>query len=92
MSIDLIPAVILGLIFGSFFNVVIYRTPIALEAKIKGKTHRSLLEQLAWPASFCPNCKNKISWFDNIPVISWLLLGGKCRQCVTLIKLRYFIV
>jgi len=92
MSIDLIPAVILGLIFGSFFNVVIYRTPIALEAKIKGKTHRSLLEQLAWPASFCPNCKNKISWFDNIPVISWLLLGGKCRQCGTLIKLRYFIV
>lgn len=89
---DLILTAILGLIFGSFFNVVIYRTPIALEAKIKGKTHRSLLEQLAWPASFCPNCKNKISWFDNIPVISWLLLGGKCRQCGTLIKVRYFVV
>jgi len=88
----LISAAILGLIFGSFFNVVIYRTPIALEAKIKGKTRNSLLEQLAWPASFCPNCKNKISWFDNIPVISWFLLRGKCRQCRTLIKVRYFIV
>jgi leader peptidase (prepilin peptidase)/N-methyltransferase len=91
MIMNLIPAVILGLIFGSFFNVVIYRTPIALEAKIKGNVV-SLLKQLAWPASFCPNCKNKISWFDNIPVLSWVFLQGKCRQCRSLIKIRYCLV
>ena len=91
MIMNLVPAVILGLIFGSFFNVVIYRTPIALEAKIKGSAV-SLLKQLAWPASFCPNCKNKISWFDNIPVLSWVFLQGKCRQCRGLIKIRYCLV
>ena len=88
----LIPTVILGLIFGSFFNVVIYRTPIALEAKLQGKKNSSLLKQLSWPASFCPGCTNKISWLDNIPVFSWLLLGGKCRQCKISIKVRYLIV
>jgi len=88
----LIPTVILGLIFGSFFNVVIYRTPIALEAKLQGKKNSSLLKQLSWPASFCPGCTNKISWLDNIPVFSWLLLGGKCRQCKISIKVRYVIV
>ena len=92
MSIYLIPIVILGLIFGSFFNVVIYRTPINLEAELKGKQKNSLLKQLAWPASFCPNCKNKIAWFDNIPIFSWLLLKGKCRQCKVPIRIRYFIV
>ena len=87
-----IPVFLLGLIFGSFFNVVIYRTPIFLEGQFKKKNQSSLLNQLAWPASFCTNCKAKIEWFDNIPVLSWLNLKGRCRHCRQTIKIRYFIV
>jgi leader peptidase (prepilin peptidase)/N-methyltransferase len=87
-----IPVFLLGLIFGSFFNVVIYRTPIFLDGKFKNKKQASLLNQLAWPASFCTSCKAKIEWFDNIPVLSWLNLKGRCRHCRQTIKIRYFIV
>ncbi len=92
MMLYLIPVVLLGLIFGSFFNVVIYRTPIFLEGKFKKKQQASLLNQLAWPASFCTSCKAKIKWFDNIPILSWLALKGRCRDCHKTIKIRYCIV
>ena len=92
MSIYIIPTLILGLIFGSFFNVVIYRIPIVLDAKLKGKKDYSLVKYLSWPASFCPNCKNKIAWLDNIPIFSWILLNGKCRNCKNPIKTRYLVV
>lgn len=92
MSIHIIPTLILGLIFGSFFNVVIYRIPIVLDAKLKGNKDYSLVKYLSWPASFCPNCKNKIAWLDNIPIFSWILLNGKCRNCKNPIKTRYLVV
>ena len=92
MTLYLIPVVVLGLIFGSFFNVVIYRAPIFLEGKFKKKQQASLLNQLAWPASFCTSCKTKIKWFDNIPILSWLVLKGRCRHCHKTIKIRYCIV
>ena len=92
MMLYLIPVALLGLIFGSFFNVVIYRTPIFLEGKLNKKKQPSLLKQLAWPASFCTNCKTKIKWFDNIPILSWLSLKGRCRLCHKTIKIRYCIV
>jgi len=92
MTLYLIPVAVLGLIFGSFFNVVIYRTPIFLEGKFKKKQQASLLNQLAWPASFCTSCKAKIQWFDNIPILSWLVLKGRCRHCHKTIKIRYCIV
>lgn len=57
---------ILGLIFGSFLNVVVYRLSVA--ENILGR-------------SFCPSCRKKIQWKDNIPVISYLLLSAKCRNC-----------
>lgn len=66
-----------GLIFGSFINVLIYRIP-----KDKVITGRS----------YCPKCKVKISWFDNIPLFSFLVLRGKCRNCKTNISLRYPLV
>jgi len=65
----------LGGIVGSFLNVVIYRTPRGL----------SLLR----PGSHCPHCAHAIRWYDNIPVISWLLLGGRCRHCRGPISPRY---
>ena len=64
-----------GLCIGSFLNVVIYRTPNGMS--------------LAVPASHCPKCKYVLKWYDNIPVLSYLLLGGKCRQCKEKISFRY---
>lgn len=64
-----------GLAFGSFANVVIWRFP-------RG-------ESLSQPASHCPVCETPIEWRDNIPVVSWLLLRGRCRTCGTAISARY---
>ena len=69
---------ILGSLWGSFSNVCIYRLPNNGNVA-KGR-------------SFCPNCKNKIKWFDNIPFFSYLFLKGKCRQCSKPISFQYFIV
>ncbi len=56
-----------GLVVGSFLNVCIYRLPLKISIA-KGR-------------SFCPHCHSKIAWYDNIPVISYILLGAKCRRC-----------
>ena len=69
---------ILGSLWGSFSNVCIYRLPNNGNVA-KGR-------------SFCPHCKNKIRWFDNIPFFSYLFLKGKCRQCSKPISFQYFIV
>jgi leader peptidase (prepilin peptidase)/N-methyltransferase len=70
-----IPAFILGLMVGSFLNVVIYRLPLG----------RSVVR----PRSFCPGCGKTISWYENIPVMSFLTLRGKCRGCGASISPRY---
>ena len=64
-----------GLIIGSFLNVVIWRLP-------RG-------ESLSVPGSACPNCHHPIRWWDNIPVVSWLVLRAKCRDCGEPISARY---
>jgi len=69
---------ILGGLWGSFSNVCIYRLPNS-DNVVKGR-------------SFCPNCKNKIKWFDNIPFFSYLFLKGKCRQCTKPISFQYLVV
>lgn len=71
-------AFLAGLIIGSFLNVCIYRLPLA----------RSVVA----PRSHCPFCGRTIKWRDNIPLLSYLLLKGKCRECRRPIPLRYFIV
>jgi leader peptidase (prepilin peptidase)/N-methyltransferase len=68
----------LGACLGSFANVCIYRLP-------KNK-------QIISGRSFCPKCKKKINWFDNLPLISFILLNRKCRNCKKVISERYFIV
>ena len=67
-----------GLIFGSFLNVCIYRLPRGLS--------------VITPRSACPECHQPIAGYDNIPVLSWLILGGRCRHCRTRINPRYAIV
>jgi leader peptidase (prepilin peptidase) / N-methyltransferase len=66
---------LLGLCVGSFLNVVIYRVPRDLS--------------VVSPGSACPSCKNPVRGFDNVPVLSWVVLGGKCRDCRTPISARY---
>ena len=69
---------LIGLIFGSFANVCIHRLPLNLGI-IKGRSH-------------CPKCKKKIIWYDNIPLLSSLILSFKCRTCKKKISKQYFIV
>ena len=89
--------VLLGLSVGSFLNVVIYRLPLILENDWKSQC-RELLElkeqpekviTLSKPASTCPKCQHKIRIWENIPVISYLFLKGKCSQCHTAISIQY---
>lgn len=67
-----------GLAFGSFLNVCIYRLPRDLSVVL--------------PNSACPACQQPIRFYDNIPVLSWLLLGGRCRHCKARITPRYLVV
>lgn len=67
-----------GLVVGSFLNVCIHRLP-------RG-------ESLVWPGSRCPSCGAAIRWYDNVPVVGYLLLAGRCRSCHAPIALRYPIV
>jgi leader peptidase (prepilin peptidase)/N-methyltransferase len=65
----------LGAVTGSFLNVCILRLP-------EGKS-------LVWPGSHCPKCEKPIRWFDNIPIISFIILGGRCRRCGSSISWQY---
>ena len=77
-TIALIAFVWIGLSVGSFMNVVIHRLP--------RKT------SVVRPSSRCPGCGYELRWYDNIPVVSWVLLRGRCRKCASPISIRYPIV
>lgn len=91
----------LGLVVGSFLNVVIYRLPLMMEAgwrrdccellEVKREKEEAPLN-LATPNSHCPHCKSAIKPWQNIPLFSYLILGGKCSNCATPISLRYPVV
>lgn len=99
---------ILGLLVGSFLNVVIYRLPKMLEREWKqycgeilelGKTEQEQKQEsakeefnLVVPASTCPSCDHKIRAWENIPVISYLFLRGRCSNCKSSISIRYPII
>ncbi|RAL24931.1 hypothetical protein DL240_01605 [Lujinxingia litoralis] len=84
MSVDLFYYVLtafafaLGAVVGSFLNVVIYRVPAGLS--------------VVRPGSRCPQCETPIAWYDNIPILSWLLLRARCRHCEVKIPARYALV
>jgi leader peptidase (prepilin peptidase)/N-methyltransferase len=97
---------LLGLIVGSFLNVVIYRLPIMLEREWQSQAAEVLAVSaaaspepapiarftLSTPRSACPNCKAPITAWQNIPVVSWLVLRGRCASCKTKISARYPVV
>jgi leader peptidase (prepilin peptidase)/N-methyltransferase len=81
MSVDAITAVVLGVIgacIGSFLNVCIYRLPRR--------------ESLMWPASHCTSCGRTLAWYENVPIVGWLALRGRCRTCGERISPIYPIV
>ena len=93
---------IVSLLVGSFLNVVIYRLPVMLQRQwreeccefleLKSETSSEGKDEvfnLSLPRSTCPNCGHMITALENIPVISYLFLGGKCSACKTGISLRY---
>jgi leader peptidase (prepilin peptidase)/N-methyltransferase len=67
-----------GLLIGSFLNVCIYRMPRDLS--------------VIAPRSFCPACEHPVAWYDNVPLVSYVVLGGRCRHCAKPIPLRYPLV
>lgn len=94
----------IGLTVGSFLNVVIYRLPVMMEKEFKHACESHFDTQivsdspattqtdrfnLAIPASTCPKCGHKIKAWENIPILSWMLLKAKCSQCKTQISARY---
>ncbi|EFB2837564.1 prepilin peptidase [Escherichia coli] len=89
-------AIVGGLIIGSFLNVVIWRYPIMLRqqmAEFQGETQNAQPKiSLALPRSYCPHCQQTIRVRDNIPLLSWLILKGRCRDCQAKISKRYPLV
>lgn len=89
-----------GLCVGSFLNVVVYRLPIMIKRRQVRQQHNStgaperheVPFNLAVPRSRCPSCGHQIRWFENIPVASYLALGGKCSACKCCISKRYPVV
>lgn len=77
-AVLLLYALVPGLCVGSFLNVVIYRLPLG--------------QSLVSPGSRCTKCGYHLRWYDNVPVLSWALLGGRCRQCRTAISIQYPVV
>ena len=78
LNIDLFLKFIFGLSLGSFINVITYRLPRRLS--------------IIHPRSFCPQCNKAIRLIDNIPLISWLKLNGRCSDCKKKIPFRYFLI
>ncbi len=94
-------AAVLGLAVGSFLNVVILRLPKRMEWQWKRDAREALGEPeiydppppgVAVEPSHCPKCKTRLRWFENIPLISWLIQGGKCRHCKAPISAQYPLV
>jgi leader peptidase (prepilin peptidase) / N-methyltransferase len=75
-----IPALlfVVGAMVGSFLNVCILRVPAE--------------ESIVFPGSHCPKCQAPIAWYDNVPLLSWIVLRGRCRACAAAISPRYFVV
>lgn len=71
-------AAIVGLLVGSFLNVVVYRVPRGLS--------------VSKPRSFCPTCQRQLSWWENVPIVSWVALRGRCSTCHEPISIRYPLV
>lgn len=71
-------AALFGAVIGSFLNVCIYRLPLG--------------RSIVWPASACAHCGRELAWYENVPIVAWLVLRGRCRSCAEPISIQYPIV
>lgn len=78
-----------GLCLGSVMNMVVYRLVAMMEREAQEEPP---LLNFFWPPSHCPHCGHGIRWYDNVPVISWLALRGRCRDCAAPIGRRYLLL
>ncbi len=95
-------AALLGLIIGSFLTVLIHRLPLMLHRQWQQQCHELLQHHapnrneerfdLAWPGSHCPHCGHRLSWRENIPLLGYLRLKGRCAACQQAISSRYPVV
>lgn len=102
LSFWVLAAGLFGLAVGSFLNVVIYRLPVMMERQWQADAHATLHPEapsapaerfdLIAPRSRCPACGHQIRWWENIPLLSYLLLRGRCSACHSLISPRYPLV
>ena len=85
---------VVGLVVGSFLNVVIHRLPIMIERALGegGEAAEQDRYDLAWPPSACPCCGHRIRPWENLPLVSFVLLRGRCAECATPISWRYPVV
>jgi len=96
----LVLALLLGAVIGSFLNVVIVRLPVQLQRQWQRECEEMsgnpVTQQerfsIAVPGSHCPECKAPIAWYDNIPLLSYLVLRARCRHCQTHIPVTYWLV
>ena len=102
---DIALAAFLGLLVGSFLNVVVHRLPQMMEQQwdaecAEHQAAKAGVEytpvpssiSLCKPRSRCPHCSHAIAWYENVPVVSWIFLRGKCKQCKQRISVRYPLV
>jgi len=75
LTVVVVTAGVAGLVVGSFLNVVVYRVPLG--------------HSVSKPRSFCPDCRRQLAWWENMPLISWIALRGRCRTCGLSISFRY---
>ncbi len=100
MDINVLALGLLGLLVGSFLNVVIHRLPKMMERHWAQECRETLGEpkvetetlNLLFPRSSCPHCGHNIRWFENVPVLSYVALGGRCSACKNPIGRRYPVV
>ena len=90
----------IGAILGSFLTVVVARLPVMMANQAEAEARAVLEDQdcgpepaerfdLAWPASHCPSCRHKLRWYENLPILSFLIQRGRCRACKTSVPWRY---
>jgi leader peptidase (prepilin peptidase)/N-methyltransferase len=84
-AVVLIGLFVLGSVFGSLLNVCIHRLP-------REERFWVAMRYMVYPPSHCPRCQQRIRWYDNVPILSWLILRGRCRNCRGTISIRYPLV
>lgn len=93
LVITLAPAITMGAVIGSFMSVVAVRVPALVLGSPGGRVHLTrLFSILSWPGSHCTACRTSLRWQDNIPLLSYVMLRGRCRNCQAVYGSKYFLL